>query len=308
MKIFSFLSSLILLMASFTGSAEAKLRVVTTTQDLAAIAEAVGGDEVDVASLTPGTRDPHYAVAKPSMIRRVFRADLLILIGADMEIGWLPPLLQSARNSKVLPGNPGFMDMSRSVQLLGVQSGPVSRALGDVHAKGNPHYWLDPRNGLRMAAAIAARLGEIDPDHAEAYQNRFDAFARSMEVKLPEWRAALANLKGQPVIAYHRSFDYLADAFGFRIVDEVEPKPGIAPSAASLGALIQHIKREQISLLIMEPYYERRSARYLNEHTGLRAAVLPQSVGAEKSIKTYFDLFDGIVVAFKAAQGQQEDQ
>ncbi len=308
MKIFSLLSAVILLVSLSAGPAEAKLRVVTTTQDLAAITEAIGGDDVDVESLTPGTRDPHYAVAKPSMIRRVFRADLLILIGADMEIGWLPPLLQSARNGKVLPGNPGFMDMSRFVRLLGVQSGPVSRALGDVHAKGNPHYWLDPRNGLRMAAAIAARLGEIDPDHAEAYQDRFDAFARNMEVKLPEWRAALADLKDQPVIAYHRSFDYLADAFGFRIVDEVEPKPGIAPSAASLGALVQHIKREKISLLIMEPYYERRSARYLNEHTGLRAAVLPQSVGAEKSIKTYFDLFDGIVAAFKAAQDQQEDQ
>lgn len=308
MKNFSYLSALIFLVLSIAGPAEAKLRVVTTTQDLAAITEAIGGNDVEVASLTPGTRDPHYAVAKPSMIRRVFRADLLVLIGADMEIGWLPPLLQSARNGKVLPGNPGFMDMSRFVQLLGVQSGPVSRALGDVHAKGNPHYWLDPRNGLRMARAIAARLGEIDPDHAEAYQNRFDAFARNMEVKLPEWRAALADLKDQPVIAYHKSFDYLADAFGFRIVDEVEPKPGIAPSAASLGALIQRIERDHISLLIMEPYYERRSARYLNEHTGLRAAVLPQSVGAEKSIKTYFDLFDGIVAAFKAAQDQQEDQ
>lgn len=311
MKNLNLLSALVLLAALFsgaTGSAEAKVRVVTTTQDLAAIAEAIGGDEVDVASLTPGTRDPHYAVARPSMIHRVFRADLLILIGADMEIGWLPPLLQSARNGKVLPGNPGFMDMSRSVELLGVQSGPVSRALGDVHAKGNPHYWLDPRNGLRMARAIAARLSEIDPDNSEGYQRRFDDFARVMAIKLPEWKTALADLNGQPVIAYHKSFDYLANVFGFRIVDEVEPKPGIAPSAASLGALIQHIERDQISLLIMEPYYERRSARYLNEHTGLRAAVLPQSVGADKSIKTYFDLFDGIVAAFKAAQGQKEDK
>ncbi len=302
MRYLSLLGAVILLVAWSAGSAEARVRIVTTTQDLAAIAEAIGGDDVAVQSLTPGTRDPHYAVAKPSMIRRVFRADLLILIGADMEIGWLPPLLQSARNRKVLPGNPGFMDMSRAVKLLGVRSGPVSRALGDVHAKGNPHYWLDPRNGLRMARAIAARLGEIDPDHAAGYHSRFNAFARRMEIKLPQWQAALADLKGRPVIAYHTSFDYLADAFGFHIVDEVEPKPGIAPSAASLGALIRHIEREQITLLIMEPYYERRSARYLNERTGLRAAVLPQSVGAEKSIRTYFDLFDGIVTAFKAAE------
>jgi zinc/manganese transport system substrate-binding protein len=300
-QFFSFLALLILLSLFSVGIAEAKIRVVTTTQDLAAIAEAIGGDQVDVESLTKGTRDPHYAVARPSMIRRVFRADLLILVGADMEIGWLPPLLQSARNGRVLPGNPGFMDMSRSVRLLDVLSGPASRALGDVHAKGNPHYWLDPRNGLRMAEAVAARLGEIDPDHAEDYARRFDAFSRTMAIKLPQWQSAMASVRGKPVIAYHKSFDYLAAVFGFVIVDEVEPKPGIAPSAASLAALIRRIERERISLLIMEPYYERRSSQYLNEHTGVRAVVLPQSVGAEDSIKTYFDLFDGIVGAFTAA-------
>lgn len=302
MKITNMLIVLLLLMISLTS--HAALRVVTTTQDLAAIAEAVGGEQIQVQSLTQGTRDPHFASAKPSMIRKVFRADLLLLIGADMEIGWLPPLLQSARNARVQPGNPGYLDLSSVVPLLGKISGPVSRAMGDVHAKGNPHYWLDPRNGMRMAQAIAIRLGKLDPANKDDYQRRFKAFTQMMDSKLPVWRSELARLKDQPVIAYHKSFVYLADAFGFRIVDEVESKPGIAPSAASLSALVTRIQAEHIGLLIMEPYYERRSARYLNEQTGIRVAVLPQSVGAQPDINTYFDLFDAIVAALNNAGGK----
>ena len=279
----------------------AALRVVATTQDLAAFAEMVGGEQVTVQSLTRGTRDPHFAAAKPSMIRKVFRADLLLVIGADMEIGWLPPLLQSARNARVRPGNPGYLDLSLTIPLLGKSRGPVSRAMGDVHAKGNPHYWLDPANGIRMAQAIAARLGELDPAHQGQYQRRFEIFARKMEEKMRSWRAALAYLKGTPSIAYHTSFIYLANAFDFRIVDEVEPKPGIAPSAATLGALVARIEKDEIGLLIMEPYYERRSARYLSEKTGIYVAVLPQSVGAKPDINDYFDLFDAIVAALTAA-------
>lgn len=302
MKKYKILFGLLLLMISLTS--HATLRVVTTTQDLAAIAEAVGGEQVKVQSLTQGTRDPHFAAAKPSMIRKVFRADLLLVIGADMEIGWLSPLLQSARNAQVLPGNPGYLDLSSVVPLLGKPSGPVSRAMGDVHAKGNPHYWLDPRNGIHMAQAIATRLGELDPVHKDDYQHRFKTFAQTMDTKLPAWNAGLTQLKGKPVIAYHKSFVYLADAFGFRIVDEVEPKPGIAPSAATLSALVARIKTEHIGLLIMEPYYERRSARYLNEQTGIRVAVLPQSVGAQPDINSYVDLFDAIVAAFNLAGGK----
>lgn len=281
------------------GSAYAALQVETTTQDLAAIAKAVGGEYIEVHSLTPGSRDPHFAVAKPSMIRQVYRADLLLVIGADMEIGWLPPLLQSARNSRVQPGNSGYLDLSASVPLLGKTQGPVSRAMGDVHAKGNPHYWLAPRNGVRMAKMITERLGQLDPEHAIDYQKNFEVFEKTINEKLVDWRKALRHLIGKPVIAYHTSFVYLADAFGFRIVDEVEPKPGIAPSAASLSNLMARIKNERIGLLIMEPYYERRSARYLNEQTGIQIAVVPQSVGAQSDINTYTDLFDGIVKALK---------
>ncbi len=294
--------ALALLLLTVSVTSHAALQIVTTTQDLATVAEAVGGDHVEVQSLTPGTSDPHFAVAKPSMIRKVFRADLLLVIGADMEIGWLPPLLQSARNARVRPGNAGYLDLAGAVPILGKLDGPVSRAMGDVHAKGNPHYWLDPRNGARMAQAIAARLAELDPDHAADYQRRYRDFAQTLERKLVSWRTQLAHLQNKPVIAYHTSFVYLADAFDFRIVDEVEPKPGIAPSAASLSALLTRIKSDDIGVLIMEPYYERRSARYLNEQTGIRVAVLPQSVGARKDINNYFDLFDAIVTAFNDAE------
>ena len=283
-----------------SGGVHAALQVETTTQDLAAIAKAVGGDYIHVNSLTPGTRDPHFAVAKPSMIRKVYGADLLLLVGADMEIGWLPPLLQSARNGRVQPGNPGYLDLSEAVPLLGKLQGPVSHDMGDVHAKGNPHYWLDPRNGVRMAKMIAQRLAQLDPEHATEYQKNVELFEKTLKTKLQGWTKALQHLKGKPVIAYHRSFVYLAEAFGFRIVDEVEPKPGMTPSAASLAKLIARIKNERIDLLIMEPYYERRSARYLNEQTGLPIAVIPQSVGAQAGINTYIDLFDNIVKNLKA--------
>jgi len=300
-KLFSVLFGLLLLAISHTSYAA--LRVVTTTQDLAAIAAAVGGEQIQVQSLTPGTRDPHFAAAKPSMIRKVFRADLLLVIGVDMEIGWLPALLQSARNAQVQTGNSGFLDLSTSIPLLDKIDGPISRSMGDVHAHGNPHYWLDPRNGVRIAKAIANRLSELDPSNKDNYQQRLKIFSQTMDSKLPAWRSGLAKLKGKPVIAYHKSFVYLADAFGFNIVDEVEPKPGIAPSAGSLSKLIARIRNDNIGLLIVEPYYERRSANYLNKQTGIRVAVLPQSVGSQSGINTYFDLFDAIVMALNNPEG-----
>jgi len=289
----------LLLLSAVINTVHATLRVETTTQDLAAIASVIGGSHIEVHSLTIGTRDPHFAVAKPSMIRRVYRADLLLVIGADMEIGWLPPLLQSARNSRVQPGSPGYLDLSETVKLLGKQQGPVTRDMGDVHARGNPHYWLDPRNGVHMAKMISEQLSQLDPEHATDYYANFKAFEKNVNTKFQQWRSELKHLNGKTVIAYHTSFVYLAEAFGFSIVDEVEPKPGISPSAASLNALITRIKKEQIGLLIMAPYYERRSARYLNEETDIQIAVLPQSVGAEPDIQTYPDLFDAIVKALK---------
>lgn len=279
----------------------ARLDVVTTTADLAAIARAVGGDAVEVESLTSGASNPHFAEAKPSMIRRVSRADALFVVGAGLELGWLPPLLENARNAKVLPGAPGYVDLSTSVELLDKRAGPVSRAQGDVHAQGNPHYWLDPRNGVRMAQAMAERMAQLDGGHAEAYRARARTFARDIDARLPGWRAALAPLKDKPVLAYHTSFAYLAQAFGFRIVDQVEPKPGIPPNAAHLASLVARIKALHIRLLLAEPYYERRSGEYLAAQSGIKLAFVPASVGTEARIKDYPALFDAIVDAIRAS-------
>lgn len=288
-----------LLLLCLPTLAQAALKVVATTQDLAAIAQAVGGNRVEAISLTPGTRDPHYAEAKPGMIRQVHQADLLLLVGADLEIGWLPPLLQAARNARVLPGSAGYLDLSGTVPLLGVPDAPVTRAMGDVHAHGNPHYWLNPANGLRLAQAIAARLSALDGAHAAEYQANLTSFEQGLQARMTAWQAALAPLKGKPVIEYHDTFVYLADAFGLVIADQVEPVPGVAPGVAHLQKLVARIKAEQIGLLIMEPFHERRSASYLAEQTGIKIAVLPQSVGSMPQIATYFDLFDGIVAALQ---------
>lgn len=302
-----FLSTIVILTFLCTAmTANAALRIVTTTEDLAAIARDIGGPDVEVESLTRGTRDPHFAEAKPSMIRKVYRADLLILVGADMEIGWLPPLLQSARNSRIQEGKKGFLDISSEIPLLGKMNVPVNRAMGDVHAKGNPHYWLDPHNGARIARAIAYRLSELDTERKEDYQTRLHQFEDKLKREILHWKASLSWLNGESVIAYHTSFIYLANAFGFAIVDEIEPKPGISPSAVHLNNLVNKVKGENIGILIMEPYYEQRSASYLKDKTGIQIVVLPQSVGAFPIIKNYFDLFDQIVLLFSQAQSNQQ--
>lgn len=279
----------------------APLNIVTTTEDIAAIARAVAGDRARIESLTLAPANPHYAEAKPSMIRKVARADALLVVGAGMEAGWLPPLLANARNAKVQPEAQGFLDLAQHVELRDKPRTPVSRAQGDVHVFGNPHYWLDPANGVRMARAIATQLAALDAAHASDYRARADAFARDIEQRLPQWRAAVAALKDKPVVAYHTSFAYLAHAFGFRVVAHVEPKPGIAPSAAHLRALIERIQSERIALLIEEPFYERRSADYLAAQTGIKVAILPQSVGAVAQAKDYPALFDVIVARLRAS-------
>lgn len=289
-------------LAVIVGSpAVAAVNIVTTTTDLAAIARAVGGDLVTAESLTRGTQDPHYAEAKPSMIRKVFDADLLLVVGADLEIGWLPAVLRAGRNPDIMPGTLGFLDLSTVVPLLDVPSGPVDRSMGDVHPYGNPHYWLNPENGAVIARAVAARLSALDPANADQYDAGLAAFESNLSEKLTQWRQAMAPLVGVPVIAYHKSLLYLSDAFGFRIADYVEAKPGIAPSARQLDRLINLIEAEKVTLLLREMFYERQSTQYLAEQTGIRIAELPPSVGAEDGVETYFDLFDAIIAAIRSS-------
>ncbi|MBM3566195.1 MAG: zinc ABC transporter substrate-binding protein [Alphaproteobacteria bacterium] len=297
MRLFALIFAFVVAAAS---NGEAKIKVVATTTDLAAIAAEIGEDRIDVTALAPAGGDPHHIEAKPSMIRKVHDANLLLAVGAELEIGWLPAILESARNPRVLPGRPGYLDLSESVVILEKPSGPVNRAMGDVHAGGNPHYWLDPENGMRMAYAIAIRLAEIDPVNASRYRQASLAFEQGLERKIADWRARLGWLRGKPAISYHRSFSYLAAAFGFHMAGEVEPLPGISPTASHIEQLAKRINEEKIGLLIMEGYFERRSARYLAERTGIRITILPHSVGSRAGIVSYSDLFETIVADLAA--------
>ena len=273
------------------------IKIITTTSDLASLAKQVGGDRVDVSSLTLGSRDPHYAQAKPSMIRKLFKADLLLKVGAELEIGWLPALLKRARNKTILPGNSGHFDLSLSIDLLEIPTGEITRDMGDVHASGNPHYWLNPDNSLKIIKAIQQRLIELDPKN----QNTYILNAKNFEIKLKqkrlEWNEKLTFLKGQNLVAYHSSLLYLAQAFDFKLSHYIEPKPGISPSAQYLNTLVQQIKQKNIQFMIMEQFYDDRPTRFLNKHTGIHVVKLPQSVGAKKQITDYFSLFDHIVLA-----------
>jgi len=280
----------------------AVLKIVSTTEDLAAIAKAIGADQVQVVSLTPGTRDPHFAEAKPSMIHKVFSANLLLLIGADLESAWLPAVLRSSRNAKVQPGKPGYLDLSQSVKILARSHTHIDRSMGDVHAAGNPHYWLNPDNGLLIAKAIKNRLSQLDANHTDFYHENFSRFANQLTEKKQQWQQALMFLHNKPVIAYHNSLLYLADFFQFTIEKELEPKPGISPGASHLASLVQLIHKKNIQWLIMEPYYEQRSADFLKRKTNIKLVIIPQSVGARPEITNYFQLFDAIVNSFQAVQ------
>jgi zinc/manganese transport system substrate-binding protein len=281
------------------SAARAELNVVTTTADLAAITRTIGGNAVKADSLTSGASDAHFAVPKPSMIRRVRDADLLIAIGAELEIGWLPPVLTSAANPRINQGQPGHLDLSGFVALL-QESGPVSRAQGDVHKSGNPHYMLDPRNGIVVARAIAARLTQLDPAHTGTYRRNLADFETAFPSKWAQWQAGFAPLRGKSVVTYHKSMSYLARAFGFYVVGEVEPLPGISPTISHLERLAETIKHNNVRLLLMESFYERRSAEFLGGKTGIKIAVIPHSVEFEAGMKSYFDLFDAILKAIRA--------
>jgi zinc/manganese transport system substrate-binding protein len=287
-----FFTAGILLIILLTKQAEAKIRIVATTPDFGSVAEAVGGDRVEVDSLAKGTQDPHFVDAKPSFIRILNRADILIEGGADLEVGWLPPLLESARNGKILRDSPGRIVASSGVHLLEVPTRPIDRSQGDVHPLGNPHYMLDPGNGKILAEQIASALCRLDSGSCEFYRKNLAAFDEQLDRKLAGWVQKMAPYRGTPVITYHASWPYFAERFGLSVVGHVEPKPGIPPSPAYLESLIDRINREKAKVLIMEPYFSDRAPKFLAQKTGVRVLVLYPSVTPSAGIKNYFDIFD----------------
>jgi zinc/manganese transport system substrate-binding protein len=282
----------LILLAATGARAQGKLNVIATTEDLAAIAREVGGDRIIVDSLAKGYQDPHFVEAKPSFILKLQKADLLIVVGRELEIGWLPPLIQQSRNAKVQAGADGYLDASVHARILDIPQGQITRAMGDVHPSGNPHYWLDPENGKIIASDIAAKLAQYRPSDKAYFDQRLADFSNRLNEGVKRWQAAMAPFKSVKVVTYHRSYPNFADRFGLDVVGYVEPRPGIPPSPGHTLDLIQEMKRQGIKVILMEPYFDQKTPNSIASQTGAKVLVLPPSVGGEKSVTDYLKLFD----------------
>ncbi len=257
------------------GAAHAALRVVTTTPDLAAITQAVGAGRVEVTALATATQDPHFVDARPHLALALHHADLLVEVGADLEVGWLPTLLTGARNGAIQRGARGSLDASTLVTLLEVPTGKVDRAMGDIHPQGNPHYLLDPRRAERVAVGIGKRLAELDPAGRDAYLEATKRFVGELRVARAGWERRLAALRGQRIVGYHRSLAYLADWLGLVVVEHLEPKPGIPPSPRHVADVVAVGKARQVTLLLQEAWHPTGTSSVAASSMGARLVVIP---------------------------------
>ncbi|MEO8431919.1 MAG: metal ABC transporter substrate-binding protein [Acidobacteriota bacterium] len=295
----------VLLLACFallaSAPASGKVNVVSTLQDFASITESIGGDRVEVLALAKGYQDPHFVDAKPSFIVRLSRADLLISAGLELEIGYLPPLIDQSRNAKIHPGSPGYLDASTGCEILQRPAQQVTRAMGDVHPYGNPHYWTDPDNGRLIARAIARRLSELDPAGKATYDRNLAAFEVKLTEKTREWDSKMEPYAGTRIVTFHDSWPNFAKRFKLVVAGHVEPKPGIPPSPSHTLEIINLIMTQKIPAILVEPYFDSKTPKSIAEKTGAAVVTFYPSVGGLPSIKTYFDLFDTDVDAFVAA-------
>ena len=291
--------------ATGTAGAASKLNVVTTTSDLAALTQEVGGDRVNVQAIAKGYQDPHYVEAKPSFLLLLQRADLLVAVGMQLESGWLPPLVSQCGNARVQPGASGYLDASQFAEILEIPTGPVSRAQGDVHPTGNPHYWLDPENGRRLARGIATKLAQLRPQDAPYFEQRFQDFSRRLAEAEKRWDAQMQPYRGRKVVTYHRSWPNFTRRFGLQVMGEVEPRPGIPPGPRHTIELIQMMKREGVKVILVEPYFDLKTPNSIASATGARVVELLPSVCGERGACDYFKLFDYDLGALsRAFQGQ----
>jgi len=290
--------ALLWLAGAFT--AQAKINVVATLPDFGAIAREIGGDNVDVTVLAKATEDPHFVDARPSFVVKLRQADVLIDGGAELEIGWLPPLLQNARNPKIEVGRPGRVQASQGIRLMEVPA-ELTRAAGDVHAMGNPHFMVDPIIAKAVAQHIATAFAAADPAHAADYQTNEKKFEATINAKLQEWGAKLLPFHGQSIVAYHDSWPYFAHRFGFQIDVFLEPKPGIPPSPSHLAEVIDQMKAKKIRAIIVEPYHNRKIAEKVAQSTGAKVIDFAQFPGALPNTDTYVNLVDVLVNNLSAA-------
>jgi zinc/manganese transport system substrate-binding protein len=291
-------------LAVTAGSAAASpLHVVTTTPDIASIVREVGGDLVEVEAIARGYQDPHYVAAKPSYMRRVNRADLLVYTGLQLEIGWLPLLVQGARNPNITPGSRGDLDASPGIEVLEVPVGELSRAMGDIHPEGNPHYMLDPRNAGIVAGTVRDRLAKLAPGDAAVFDRNLEAFRTRLAGKIAEWEEQARPLQGRKAVAYHKQWEYLANWLGLEILDYVEEKPGIPPGPRHLAHLEELIPAEGVKVILCANFADTGPAEAVAERTGTELLALPASVGGEEGTDTYLGLLDHLVSKLVEAYG-----
>jgi len=298
----------LLLSALFSPSlAEGKkLNVVTATTDMASLTQEVGGDRVSVESIAKGYQDPHFVEAKPSFLLKLRQADLLVVVGLQLEIGWLPPLITQSGNPRIQVGANGYLDASQFAEILDIPQGTVTRAEGDVHPLGNPHYWLDADNGRRIARGIAGKLGDLDPEDAAYFQQRFQDFDKRLTAAEQKWDAEMKPYRGRKVVTYHRSFPNFAKHYGLNVIGYVEPRPGIPPTPSHTIELIQLMRRENCKVVLVEPYFDLKTPQSIGRETGAQVVVYLPSVGGEKQVINYFELFDyDIALLTKAFQATQ---
>ena len=288
----AFAVAVLVVVALTRSEAFAAIRVVATTEDLASLAREVGGDKVQVDALAKGYQDPHFVDPKPSFILQVSRADLLIAVGRELEIGWLPPLISSGRNAKIQPGASGYLDASQNVKILEIPTGQITRAMGDVHPSGNPHYWLDPDNGRKIAQSIRDKLSELSPNDKAYFAQRYADFDKRLAEAQKKWDAAMAPYKGTKLVTYHRSWPNFMERFGLNVIGYVEPKPGIPPSPSHTLDLIGEMKNQGVKLIVVEPYFDLKTPQAIANQVSGKVLVLAPSVGGTKEASDYIQLFE----------------
>jgi len=291
--------------ATMGSAAAAQIRVVATTPDLASVAKEIGGDKVSVVALAKPTEDPHYVDAKPSHIVTLNRADALIEGGAELELGWLPPLLENSRNSKISAGAPGRIVASDGVKMLEIPTS-FDRSKGDVHSLGNPHFMIDPVTVKIVARNIANHLAQVDPKNAATYNGNLSRFNAKLDAKYADWQKQLAPYRGARIVTYHKDFVYFAERFGLNIVDELEPKPGIAPSPAHLAQVIGKMKAGNAKVILVQPFQNRKTAETVARQTGATVLDTPEQPGAASNTNTYFDMMDNLVHTLAGGLGAQK--
>lgn len=285
------LISLVLITLTIFQSARADLRVFACEPEWGALVQELAGDKADVFVATTALQDPHHIQARPSLIAKVRRADLVVCTGAGLEVGWLPLLLRRSANGRIQPGQPGYFEASAWVILL---DKPVrlDRAEGDIHPEGNPHIQTDPRNILTVARALAPVLAQLDPENAGHYKQRLDDFQQRWQAAMARWNEKAAPLRGTPVVLHHKGWAYLVNWLGLKVVGTLEPKPGIPPSTAHLQALLQRLQFQPAKLIIHAAYQDPRPDEWLSQHAHIPAVTLPFTVGGTPGAKDLFGLFD----------------